>query len=485
MPIKTGKQYIESLRDGRRLHIDGQLVSDVTAYPPLHGIIATIAGLHDDQHDPALHSILTYASPSSGQPVSATYLEARTEPEFQHLAGCFHLRARRTFGLMGRLTDFMSAFLVDTAVALRALGKDAAAARAQGMVELCRENDLQVTHALIDPQSDRSTLDAPSEAVRVVERRSDGVVVSGCRMLSTLAPVANECYVGPYYPRKAGEEEFMLAFVVPMNAPGLSTLCRESFHRGQDAFDRPLSSRFDEGDAILMFDRVLVPHERMIVDGDIEAYNGMLQARPGYTPLQATIRSTMKLRFLAGLATAIARANGRDKLPRFQAAIGELIALISVAEGIRAGAIAEGLRRAEAFARGDVRIEGDGLTAPKTVGVCGGAAINFFFPYANTKAADVLRIAAGSGVLAMSAADYANPEVGPLMDKWLIGPGLSAKRRLQLMKLAWDMTGTEFGSRSGLYERLYSGDPEINAQRWFRSGITRDCEALVEELLIN
>ena len=483
MPIMTGKQYVDSLRDGRRLFIDGKVVSDVTAYPPLQGVIGTIAALCDDQHDPALSDILTCTSPTSGQRVSATYLEARTREQFEALAGCFHLRAKRTFGLMGRLTDFMSAFLVDLSVALRALGKTEAAARAQGMVELCRENDFQVTHALIDPQSDRSTQDAPTQAVQVVERRPEGIVVSGCRMLSTLAPVANECYVGPYYPRKAGEEKFMLAFLVPMNAPGLTILCRESFHRGETSFDRPLSSRFDEGDAILMFDRVLVPHERMIVDGDIEAYNGMLTARPGYTPLQATIRSIMKLRFLAGVATAIARANGRDKLPRFQAAIGELIALISVAEGVRAGAIAEGLRRAQSFAKGEYKIEGDGLSEPRTIGVSGGAAINFFFPYANTKAADVLRLAAGSGVLAMSAADYANPEVGPLMDKWLIGPDIDARRRLELMKLAWDMTGTEFGSRAGLYERLYSGDPEINAQRWFRSGITRECEALVEELL--
>ena len=115
-------------------------------------------------------------------------------------------------------------------------------------------------------------------------------------------------------------------------------------------------------------------------------------------------------------------------------------------------------------------------------GVCGGAAINFFFPYANTKAADVLRIAAGSGVLAMSGADYANPEIGPLMDQWLVGPNIDARRRLELMKLAWDMTGSEFGSRAGLYERLYSGDPEINAQRWFRSGITKECELLVQDL---
>src|SRR5262249_52968094 len=179
------------------------------------------------------------------------------------------------------------------------------------------------------------------------------------------------------------------------------------------------------------------------------------------------IRSTMKLRFLAGVATAIARANGRDKLPRFQAAIGELIALISVAEGIRAGAIAEGLRRAQALAAGETRIEGAGLSEPRTVGVCGGAAINFFFPYANTKAADVLRPAAGSGVLAMSATDYANPSIGPLMDKWLVGPGIDARRRLQLMKLAWDMTGTEFGSRAGLYQRRYSGGSAVTGPRWF------------------
>ena len=86
-------------------------------------------------------------------------------------------------------------------------------------------------------------------------------------------------------------------------------------------------------------------------------------------------------------------------------------------------------------------------------------------------------------VLAMTEADYANPDVGRLMDEWLIGPGIDARRRLELMKLAWDMTGSEFGSRAGLYERLYSGDPEINAQRWFRSGITKECESLIHELL--
>jgi len=483
MPIRTGQQYVDSLRDGRKLYIDGKVIDDVTAYPPLQGVIRTIAALHDDQDDAAYRDVLTCRSPTTGDRVSATYLEARTREEFEALAGCYHLRALRTFGLMGRLTDFMSGYLVDIAAALRALGRPEAAARAQAMVEHCRENDLQVTHALIDPQSDRSRSDAPSQAVRVVERRADGIVVSGCRMLSTLAPVANECYVGPYYPRTPGEEDFTLAFMVPMNAAGLATIARESFHHGETRFDRPLGGRFDEGDAILMFDRVFVPTGRVIVDGDLEAHNRMHGVRPAYTAIQACIRSTMKLRFLTGLATAVARANGRDKTPRFQAAIGELTALVCIAEGLRAGAIADSQRRVEAHAQGRLAPEGDGLREPRSIGSCGNAAVNFFFPYANTKAADVLRMAAGSGVLAMTEADYANPEIGPLMDRWLIGPDTGARERLQLMKLAWDMTGTEFGARAGLYERLYSGDPEINAQRWFASPITGECEALVRQLL--
>jgi 4-hydroxyphenylacetate 3-monooxygenase len=483
MAIKTGKQYVDSLRDGRKLFIDGKVVTDVTTYAPLQGVIHTIASLYDDQHQSSLRDVLTFRSPRTGDPVSKTYLEAHTLDELHELAGCFHLRALRTFGLMGRLTDFMSGYLVDQAVGLRVLGKSEAAAKAQAIVEHCREHDAQLTHALIDPQTDRSKQDAPSQAVQLIERRSDGIVVSGCRMLSTLAPVANECYVGPYAPRKPGQEKFALAFVVPMNAPGLSILARESFHRSESTFDRPVTSRFDEGDAILMFDKVFVPNDRIIVDGDLEAYNKMITLRPGYTSLQACVRSTMKLRLLAGIATAVARANGRDKTPRFQAAIGELIALVSIAEGIKAGTIADTLRRVKAYGQGKVAIEGDGVSEPKAIASPGGAAMNFFFPYANTKAVDVLRMAAGSGVLAVTEAEYANPEVGPLMDDWLIGSDIDAKQRLRLMKLAWDMTGTAFGSRAALYERLYSGDPEVNAQRWFASPINGECEMLVRQLL--
>ena len=85
---------------------------------------------------------------------------------------------------------------------------------------------------------------------------------------------------------------------------------------------------------------------------------------------------------------------------------------MSIAEGVRAGASSMVYAERKP-SRGESSISGDGITEPKAIGVCGNAAINFFFPYANTKAADVLRLAAGSGVLAMTEADYHVPRSAP------------------------------------------------------------------------
>lgn len=145
--------------------------------------------------------------------------------------------------------------------------------------------------------------------------------------------------------------------------------------------------------------------------------------------------------------------------------------------------MAECALRADAHAAGMTNVEDDGLCEPKTRGGYGGAALQFFLPYATTKAAEVLTMAWGSGVLAMSEADYSTPGFGALIDRWLIDPNTTGYRRMQLMKLAWDMTGTEFGSRAELYERLYSGDPERNGMNWFAHPITKECEALVDRLL--
>lgn len=483
MGIRTGAQYKQSLKDNRRLFIDGELVTDVTSYPPLQRVIDSVAATFDLQHDPAWQEVITYVSPSSGERVSTTYLPARSHAEFQQRLRCDYARTDATYGMMGRLTDFMSAFLLDQQLALRVSGFTDEADRTQAYIDRCREEDLCITHALIDPQSDRSRIDAPQEATRIVERRADGIVVSGARLLSTLAPIANECYVGPFYPRQAGEADFAVVFTMPMNADGLKIVARESYDKGRSLFDRPLTGRFDEGDAILVFDNVFIPDERVMIAGNIDAYNSLIGRAPGYVGVQATARSTAKLRFITGLCELVAQANGRAKSPRFQEMIGELIGLVHMAEGLQKAACIEGVEFIERMEAGTLFAPGHAIGEAVFPGAAGFAALTLFFPQANTQALETLKNIVGSGGITMTEADYENPELKPLIDRLLIGPGIDARHRLQLMKLAWDMTAEQFGSRQHLYEKYYSGDPIRNRINWYQHPKRLECEGLVRRLL--
>src|SRR5258708_38965013 len=123
-------------------------------------------------------------------------------------------------------------------------------------------------------------------------------------------------------PRKPGEEDYELSFAVRVATRGLKFVCREPYDTGRSSFDRPLSSRFDEGDAIAIFDDVLVPWERVFAARDLGIYNLMAPSFPGTMTLQAEIRGTVKLRFLSGLACLVAQAIGRTDMPRYHVLLG-------------------------------------------------------------------------------------------------------------------------------------------------------------------
>ena len=483
MGIRTGEEYIASLRDGRALYAGGMKVADVTAHGPFAGIIGTIASIYDAQHDPRYKDIMTFAPDGANAPVSMTYFPARTQPEAERRLRCDRLRADLTYGLMGRLSDFMNAWCMDQIEALTFLGRTEAAAKARWYRDYVRDNDLAMTHTLIDPQTDRSSDAAPDETVRVVARRPDGIVVRGARLLSTLAPVANEVIVGPYQPRQPGEEDKCLLFSLPMNAAGLKIVCREPYDAGRSTFDRPLSSRYDEGDAILIFDDVFVPDQRVIIDGDLEAFNGLIPCFPGYVTMQVMARSTAKLRFLTGVAALAARVTGRNKAPRYQEILGELVCHLNVAEGLERTTTFDVAERLAALAEGKPFASGAVPGEQPTRPLVGTSAMISFFPMVNKAAYDAIRVIAGSGPITFTEADYENPEIRPLLDRFMIGPGISAHRRLQAMKLIWDITGEQFGARQALYERHYSGDPIKNMIMMSRSPKYAEAEALAQRML--
>ncbi|MFC9854943.1 4-hydroxyphenylacetate 3-hydroxylase family protein [Streptomyces prasinus] len=481
MGLRSGAAYLEGLRDGRSLYINGERVDDVTAHPAFRGVLTTLAGLYDAQRDPEFADVLTVRDEASGETHSTTLLKARTHDDVRARLRCDRLRTELTYGMMGRLPDFMNAYLLDVESSLAHVGKHEEAARMGAYLARLRREDLAVTHTLVDPQSDRSTQDVPPEAVRIVERREDGIVIRGARLLSTLAPVADEVFVGPYVPRRPGQEDYALVCTLPLDAPGLKIVCRQAYDRGDGLFDTPLSGRFDEGDAILVFDDVFVPEDRVVVAGDLDAYNNVVRNAVGYGPLQGAARSTSKLKFLAGLATVAARTTGRASSPRYQEELGEVMGLLNVAEGILDGAAVDLGRRIGERRDPGSALRGHGCPGEESrVGI---AALTFFFPHAIARAVEVLRLVAGSGAIVMTEGELRHEEIGHLVEKYVHGPEVGAERRLQVMRMVWDMTCSPFAARQALYERYYTGDPVVGRVLFFNAPKTREAEALAERLL--
>ena len=156
MGIRTGREFVESLRDGRMIYVGGERIKDVTVHPPFRGVVATLASLYDLQHE--RRDDLSFKSPSSGEAVAASFLMAETLEQVRWRIAAEQIRADYTYGLMGRMPDFCNALVTDVATGLADLGRrDRRFADNMEHYYLeCRERDWCLTHTLVDPQVDRS-----------------------------------------------------------------------------------------------------------------------------------------------------------------------------------------------------------------------------------------------------------------------------------------------------------------------------------------
>ena len=496
MGARTGKQYIEGLRDNRRIYIDGKIVRDVTKYPPLQGVIRELAALYDRQHEAGFKDALTYCPAGAAEPVSTSFLIPTAFEDVERRMRGERARAELTNGMMGRLPDYMNAYVADLAAIRGLLGRNEPAFgdNVWKYYELCRDGDLALTHTLVDPQIDRSKGIEAQEGLRIVKETSAGLVLSGARMLSTLAPISDEILVAPYMPRRPNEAQYAIVFALPVATPGLTFICREPYDAGRSPYDRPLSSRYDEGDAIAVFKEVLVPWERIFGARDVDTYNLISPTLPGFLLLQAAIRGVVKLRFMTGVASLVAKAVGRSEMPRYQEMLGALIANVEIAEGLLtsiAHEIWNNVRQlTTAKAPGK---ETPAATFIPGVGsmygvpgktLIGLTTIRIFLPHAHTQAVDTIRMLGSSGlIMTPTEQDFHNPELSEILSQYLRGANITAQERVRIMKLAWDAIGEQFGSRGLLYERFFAGDPINNLILYCRTDTNANCTAMVQSFL--
>lgn len=456
MGIRTGQQYLDKLNAMRpHVTIDGEVVSEnVAEHPAFRNVARTYAKLFDMQHDPAHQDALTYISPTTGDRVGASFLVPKTLADLEHRRAATRTWAEYTNGFLGRTGDYMNSALTALSAAEKWFSQadPKFGENIRNYYEYARENDLLATHTLIPPQVNRSVSGSEQMggqlSARIVEERPDGIVIHGARMLATIAPIADELLVFPSTVLRGTPEDapYSYAFAIQNDAPGLRYLCRTSLHNGGSVFDEPLAARFEEMDAVAVFDNVFVPNERIFMLGHPELCNNFY-AETGAAALmthQVVTRTIAKSEFFLGLASEIAASIGIDGFQHIQEQLAELVVDVEIGKAL--------MRAAEV----DAATNEYGMLQPKWSTL--NAARNWY-PKAAQRFPQIIRTFCASGLMALPGeADIASDALEDI-ELYLQGKTLTGPERVKLFKLAYDASISGFSSRQALYEYFFFGDP--------------------------
>lgn len=454
MPAKTGKEYINRLKEANNnVYIHGERVDDVTEHPAFKNVVQSMAHLYDLQYEK--EDKMLYTSPTSGDKVGMTFLHPTSIDDLILRREAITEWARTSGGMMGRSPDYLNAELMAMGMNNRlfAEGNPDFAENARNYYEYARENDISLTHTLIHPQVNRAKMQHEQKdanvALHLVEERENGIIVDGIRLLATQGGITDEILVFPSTVKKSGEldDPYSLAFAIPNNTPGLKHISRESFDYGKNNWDHPLSSRFEEGDTIVSFDHVFIPWERVFVCGNSSVCNRTFRETNAVVHMshQVVAKNIVKTEFILGVALSMMDAIGIDQ---FQHVKDKGTEIMLTLETMRSH-----LYRAEHNAKlddsGTMTPDYDALNAARN-----------WYPRIYPSLVEIVRILGASGLMGIpTQADFKHEDIGPIIHRGLQGQNLEGYERVQLFRLAWDMTLSSFGSRQTHYEYYFFGDP--------------------------
>lgn len=479
--LKTGKQHLESLRDGRTVYIGRERVDDVTTHPAFRRAAETVAAIYDMKRDPANLEITSYEE--DGERFSSYYLRTRSRDDLYKRTLTHKKIADLTHGLFGRSPDHVAGLLTGLAMKAEVLDQGGPGYRDNLLnhFDYMRRNDIYPAFAVIPPAGVRHPDIGQGEGredpgLHVVDEDDSGVVITGMKMLATAAVFANEMLIGNLTPLAPEFRKYAITCMLPCDAPGLAMWARRPYATDiANELDYPLSFKYDETDVVVVCERVHVPWERVFIHDDAELSRGCYITTPAncFSNHQSNVRFWAKMSLLVGLASRIAQSTGNDKIPAVRETLGRLAAM----EGAIAGMV-----------HGQVQACEDWPGGPE-----GYVCFNRRYMYAaldwttNNHAAiiDLIRELSGGHLLEMpaDASVLADAGLRDQFENYFATPFMDPVARWKLMKFAWDLIGSEFAGRHTLYEKFYAGHSAIVRNQSFREAPWDDFHAIVDRAL--
>jgi 4-hydroxyphenylacetate 3-monooxygenase len=483
--LKSGEQYRESLRDGREVWFDGERVEDVTVHPALAGGIDILADMYDDQLRPETQELTTYVR-DDGSRIGMGFVVPRSPEELRARRECAEHYFRKTFGVFGRQIDMIPTVDCGLIWLLPELRKHDPehAENNLAYVNWAQENNVMQSAPVADPQGFRSrgsalgrrgTVlfsdergDQPynveadflvvedgkriANSLRVIDESDEGVVISGAKVVGSVAPQAHEITISNLtIPDPVPEAAIYCR--VPANAPGVKMICREAVTRPDWSLqDHPLDARGEEMDCLVIYEEVFVPWWRV----------GMYrwtEFGPTYTRFGALewwhtmTRLCVKAEMFVGLLQTIVDAIGTGHRPGVRNLVAEVI---QYAEVLRGMVIA---------AEANAKYNEDGVLFPDVMKTTAGRAYAVeLYPMIIHR----LQELAGQGpVLRWSEKTMNHPQLGPRLEWIFEGAGMSAREKNLFMNLLWDLTSSSHAGRVEIFENVNGAPLPVLRERLY------------------
>jgi aromatic ring hydroxylase len=437
--MRTGAEYRKALRDGRRVWVMGQgMVEDVTTHPATRAMVDEYVGWYDLHFDPAWQDIALAPAAAHGKRLPWAYTAPRTAEELQAMGRFF---AASTFLSAGNITHTPAYGQLIALGLLCSLEERGAPSeqitRAADYREMIAKTHRFLTFCGGGPTIGYRLRDNPAErgALQIVRQTAAGLVIRGKIGMHTSPAYAEDLYVGSVSGLEIDGER--VTFIVPVNAPGITVLCRKIAVRDKNPFVAPLSSRFDELDGQMWLDDVFVPTENLFFLGQSpEPVVRWLIWHHVYGWLA-------KAEFTLGLALALAHAMS---LSRDERTIEYLVELTTEVQTVRSCLVA---------CECQPRFTASGYCVPNHAHL---AAAGLAILRARPRMAEILRILPGSSlVVAPSDTDLAQPDLAEGFADSFGGGGYTALQRAALLQMAWDHVSSALDGRESAFELHASG----------------------------
>lgn len=432
MALMTSKEYVESLaKMNRKIYFQGKLIEDPINDPILIPSRHCLEETYDMALDPEYEDLMTATSQFTGHKINRFNNIHRNTSDLIKKVKLQRLMGRRTGACFQRcvIMDMANAFYA-TCYEIDEKYNTEYFERFKRFIIRCQDEDLIVAGALTDPKGSRaypigSEEQDPDLYLRVVERREDGVVVRGAKCHLTGATNAHEVVALPTQALRPGQEDYAVAFHMPLDAPGISMILgRQSCdtRKTEPGADIDLGNAYYGGvEALTVFDDVFVPNENIFLNGEVEFAGKLVERFAGYHRNSYGGCKSGVGDVVIGAAALMAQYNGTEKASHIK---DKLIEMTQLNEQLYSFGIASS-------AEGTATKAGNYIVDLLLANVC---KLNVTrHPYEIVRLME--DIAGGIMVTAPSEADLRSETVGKYIEKYLVGQDVNAEDRLRALRL--------------------------------------------------